>query len=152
MCKCNYNDNDYWRESIGNSHLFILLPKILDEPYSYNIFKNKKGQICDQLPLLLVRLWNNSSNRAATCTNGPWGNLKSTYKSLSPSQLWYTQTKIISPECCWNFFEMWTGRGSAYFWPDKLCHLTEKMRVDKFRSGLSRNTCTLVIYYSLEVN
>lgn len=153
MCKYNYNDNcnDYWGKSIGNILLFILLPKVLDEPCSYNIFKNQNGQICDQLPLLLIRLWNHSSNRAVTCTNEPRGNLKSTFKSLSPSQLWDAQTKIISPECCWNFFEIWTRRGSGYFWPDTLRHLTEKMRVDKVsnktRSGSSYNTCTNLLQF-----
>lgn len=151
------NDKDYW----GKKHIGLIVS------YYYQKFwmsqnkpkthlKTKKGRFCEQLFLLLARLWIHSPNRAAMCTNGPQGNLKSTYKSLSPDQLWDTQTKIISPECCWNFHEMWTRPGSGYFWPGKLRHLTEKTRVDKVsnqtRSGLSCNVCTPVIYYSLEFN
>lgn len=150
------NDKDDWGKKAYRTHCFILLPKVLDEPeQTYNTFETQQGRFCEQLLLLLLtRLWNHSPNRAAMCTNGPQGNLKSTYKSLSPYQLWDTQTKIISPECCWNFHEMWTRRASGYFWPGKLCRLTEKTRLDKVsnqtRSGLSCNVCTPVIYYSLE--
>lgn len=62
--------------------------------------------------------------------------MKHTYKSPSPSQLWDTQTKIISPGCCWNFFEMWTWSGSGYVGATTSPH--ELARGDPVK----RSTCT----------
>lgn len=46
-------------------------------------------------------------NTRERCASRTSGYMKSTYKSVSPSpSVGDTQTKIISSECWWNFFEI----------------------------------------------